>query len=129
MLRAFARIAQSEGEDLGSPETSLACLQVFALGGRSSSTHLQESGYFALRAAMARSVTQAVQLIAGRGVIDESASAIVRLLSQIATRFGLVVSQEIGAQAVPVLGALSGAAVNTLFINHFQTLARGHSPP
>ncbi len=126
MLRAIARIAQAEGEDLESPETALACLQVFALGGRSSSQHLHESGYFAVRAAMARSVTLAVQMMAGRGVIDESASAIVRLLSQIAARFGLVVSQKIAAQAVPVLGALSGAAVNTLFMNHFQTLARGH---
>jgi len=89
MLRAIARIAQAEGEDLESPETALACLQVFALGGRSSSQHLHESGYFAVRAAMARSVTRAVQMMAGRGVIDESASAIVRLLSQIAARFGL----------------------------------------
>src|SRR5215204_969350 len=67
MLRAIARIAQAEGEDLESPETALACLQVFALGGRSSSQHLHESGYFAVRAAMARSVTRAVQMMAGRG--------------------------------------------------------------
>jgi hypothetical protein len=43
MLRAIARIAQTEGEDLSDPETALACLQVFALG-RSSSEHLHESG-------------------------------------------------------------------------------------
>jgi hypothetical protein len=126
MLRSIARIAQSEGEDLGDPETAVACLQVFALGGRSGSAHLHESGYFAVRAAMARSVTQAVQQIAGRGVIDESASAVVRLLSQIASRFGAVVSQKVAAQAVPVLGALGGATVNAVFIDHFQTLARGH---
>jgi len=29
MLRAIARSAQAEGEDLESPETALACLQVF----------------------------------------------------------------------------------------------------
>jgi EcsC protein family len=126
MLRAIARIAQSEGEDLSDPETVLACLQVFALGGRSGSEHLHENGYFAVRAAMARSLTQAVRHVAGRGIVDESASAIVRLLGQIGTRFGVVVSQKVAAQAVPVLGALSGAAVNALFIDHFQTLARGH---
>ncbi len=126
MLRAIARIAQSEGEDLRDPETILACLQVFALGGRTRSEHLHESGYFAVRAAMARSLTQALQQVAGRGVIDESASALVRLLSQIASRFGAVVSQKVAAQAVPVLGALSGAAVNALFMDHFQTLAQGH---
>jgi hypothetical protein len=126
MLRAIARIAQSEGEDLSHPEAALACLQVFALGGHSRSKHLHESGYFAVRAAMARSLTRAVQQVARRGVVDESASAIVRLLGQIGARFGVVVSQKVAAQAVPVLGALSGAAVNALFIDHFQTLARGH---
>jgi hypothetical protein len=126
MLRAIARIAQSEGEDLDDPATALACLQVFALGGRSGSEHLHESGYFAVRAALARSVTRAVQQVAGRGVIDESASGIVRLLSHIGSRFGAVVSQKLAAQAVPVLGALGGAAVNAAFTDHFQALARGH---
>jgi EcsC protein family len=126
MLRAIARIAQSEGEDLSDPETALACLQVFALGGRSSSEHLHESGYFAVRAALAQSLTQAVHQVAERGVIDESASALVRLLSQIASRFGVVVSQKVAAQAVPVLGAISGAVVNSVFMDHFQTLASGH---
>ena len=60
MLRAIARISQSEGEDLSDPETALACLQVFALGGRSSSQHLHESGYLAVRAAMAKSLTPGV---------------------------------------------------------------------
>jgi len=46
-------------------------------------------------------------------------------LSQIASRFGVVVS-KVAAQAVPVLGAISGAAINALFVGHFQTLAWGH---
>jgi len=50
----------------------------------------------------------------------------VRLLAQIASRFGLVVSQKVAAQAIPVLGAIGGAAVNAAFVDHFQTLARGH---
>jgi hypothetical protein len=126
MLRAIARIAQSEGEDLESAETALACVQVFALGGHSGSDNLHEAGYFAVRAAMAKSVTRALQQMAGRGVVDESASAILRLLAQIGARFGVVVTQKVAAQAVPVLGAIGGAAVNAAFIDHFQTLARGH---
>jgi len=126
MLRSIARIAQSEGEDLQDPKTALACLQVFALGGHSKSDNLHEAGYFAVRAAMAKSVTRALQQMAGRGVVDESTSAIVRLLAQIGSRFGIVVSQKVAAQAVPVLGAIGGAAVNAAFIDHFQTLARGH---
>jgi uncharacterized protein (DUF697 family) len=126
MLRSIARIAQGEGEDLTSPETALACLQVFALGGRTGSESLHEAGYFAVRAAMAKSVTRALRQMAGRGIVDESASAIVRLLAQIGSRFGVVVSQKVAAQAVPVLGAIGGAAINAAFVDHFQTLARGH---
>jgi hypothetical protein len=126
MLRSIARIAQGEGEDLEHPETALACVQVFALGGHSGSDNVHEAGYFAVRAAMAKSVTRALQQMAGRGVVDESTSAIVRLLAQIGSRFGAVVSQKVAAQAVPVLGAIGGAAVNAAFLDHFQTLARGH---
>jgi hypothetical protein len=126
MLRSIARIAQSEGEDLEDPATALACLEVFALGGRTGSGNLHEAGYFAVRAAMAKSVTRALQQMAGRGVVDEGASAIVRLLAQIGSRFGMVVSQKVAAQAVPILGAIGGAAVNAAFVDHFQTLARGH---
>src|SRR5918998_1745033 len=126
MLRSIARIAQSEGEDLQDPEAALACLQVFALGGRTGSDNLHETGYFAVRTAMARSVSRALQQIAGRGVVDESASAIVRLLAQIGARFGVVVSQKVAVQAVPVLGAISGAAINAAFVDHFQSLARGY---
>jgi hypothetical protein len=126
MLRSIARIAQSEGEDLQDPETALACLQVFALGGHTGSDNLHEAGYFAVRAAMAKSVTRALQQMAGRGAVDESASAIVRVLAQIGARFGVVVSQKVAAQAVPLIGAIGGAAVNAAFVDHFQTLARGH---
>jgi hypothetical protein len=44
----------------------------------------------------------------------------------IASRFGVVVGQKFAAQAIPVVGALSGAAVNYAFIDHFQEIARAH---
>ena len=51
---------------------------------------------------------------------------VVRFISQIAARFGVSVSQKLAAQAVPILGAVGGAAVNAAFADHFQTMARGH---
>ena len=51
---------------------------------------------------------------------------LVRLVSQIAARFGVVVSEKLAAQAVPVVGAVGGAAVNAAFAHHFQAMARGH---
>jgi hypothetical protein len=38
----------------------------------------------------------------------------------------LVVTQKVAAQALPVVGALGGAAVDYAFIEHFEDVARGH---
>lgn len=85
-----------------------------------------ESGYFAVRAALAQSVTKAAEYIAEKGLAEESAPALVRLIIQVAERFSIQVSEKAAAQAVPAIGAAGGAIVNTLFIDHFQDMARGH---
>ena len=126
MLRSIADIARSEGEKLLSVEAKLACIEVFALGGRSGLDDASESGYFAIRAALAAAVADAARHIAARGGARQSAPAIVRLIAQIANRFGATVTQKAAAQAVPVVGAFGGAAVNVLFVNHFQDMAWGH---
>jgi hypothetical protein len=38
----------------------------------------------------------------------------------VATRFGVVVTEKVVAQSTPVIGALGGAAVNYIFMEHFQ---------
>ena len=126
MLRSIADIARAEGEDLAVAESALACLEVFALDGRDPSGNVTDSGYFAIRSLLARSVSEAARYIASRGVIDETAPALVRLLAQIGSRFGFVVGQKFIAQAAPAIGALGGAAINVAFIDHFQSLAKGH---
>ena len=126
MLRSIADIARSEGESLHDPETALQCLQVFAMGGRTSDDDATESAYFVVRTVLAKTTAEAVHYIAGRSFIEEGAPLLVRFLSQVAARFGVVVTQKFAAQAVPVLGALGGAVVNYAFIDHFQDIARGH---
>ena len=126
MLRSIADIARSEGEDLADPETALSCLQVFALGGRTAKDDAAESGYFAVRGLLAKSVTEAARFVAERGVIAEGAPVLVRFVAQLASRFGAVVTQKAAAQALPIIGALGGAAVNYVFIDHFPEMARGH---
>ena len=126
LLRSIAEIAREEGEDLSAPETALACIEVFALGGNDNEEVMFERGYFAVRAALAKSVTDSARFVAAQGAAAQSAPVVVRLISQIAARFGLVVSEKIAAQAAPIIGALGGAAVNAVFAEHFQTLARGH---
>lgn len=127
MLRSIAEIARSEGEDLADPESALACVQVFALGGRGGAeTALSDSGYFAVRAALAKTMAEAARYAGSRALLDEAAPAFIRFSAQIAARFGVVVSQKVAAQAVPVLGAVGGAAVNAAFMDHFQATARAH---
>ncbi len=47
-------------------------------------------------------------------------------LRSVAARYGVVVSNKAAAQLVPVAGAVTGAALNVLFLDHFQDVARGH---
>lgn len=126
MLRSIADIARSEGEDLEQIETRLACLSVFALGGRRPGDDAAETGYFAVRAVLAKQVADAARVITARGLSEAEAPALVRLIAAIASRFGVVVSEKAAAQLVPVLGAVTGAAVNAAFTEHFQSVATGH---
>ena len=48
------------------------------------------------------------------------------LMAEIVSRFSIVVSDRIAAGALPVVGAVGGATVNVIFMNHFQQIAQGH---
>jgi hypothetical protein len=126
IMRSIADIARSEGEDLSNLQSRFACLEVFAMGGTSDEDDAAESGYFAVRAALARAVSEAAKYVAEKTVIEDGAPVIVRLLAQIAARFNSVVGEKVVAQGVPVVGALGGVTINVLFIDHFQDMARGH---
>jgi hypothetical protein len=127
MLRSIADIAAAEGEDPRHLDTKLACLMVFALGStRDARDNAAESGYFAARSALASAVTEATKHLAQKGLGKSGAPALVRLVSLIASRFGIVVSEKAAAQAIPILGAAGGALINTIFIGHYQDMARGH---
>ncbi len=126
MLRSIADVARSEGHDVRTPLTKLSCLEVFALGGRSAADNAAESAYWAVRAALAKAVSEAAAYIADKAIVEESAPALLRLVTAIASRFGVVVSEQAAAKAIPIIGAAGGATINVLFMSHFQDMARGH---
>jgi hypothetical protein len=126
MLRSIAEIARTEGQDVSTIRTKLSCLEVFALGGTHRSDDAAESSYWAVRTALSRAVSEAATYFAEKGVLEKSAPAVARLISAIASRFGVVVSEQVAAKAVPILGAAGGSVVNVLFMDHFQNMARGH---
>lgn len=126
MLRSIAAIAHSQGETLDSLDTRLACLEVFALGGRSEEDDATETGYYGVRLALSLSVSRASAHLAEQGLSRQSAPVLANLIASIASRFNATVAQKIAAQLIPVVGALGGAAINTIFIQHFQDTAHGH---
>lgn len=134
MLRSIADIAKSEGHDLDELETRLACLEVFSLGSsKSSSDDGAESAYFSARGAVAIEMKLAIDSVANMSnkAIQEALSKgqlpmLIKVINTIASRFGITVSEKLVAQSIPVLGAVGGASLNLMFMNHFQNMAEGH---
>src|SRR3954462_7290719 len=65
MLRSIADIARSEGHDLTDMTVRLNCLEVFALGGRPETDDATESSYWAVRAALGKTIQEAALHLSG----------------------------------------------------------------
>jgi hypothetical protein len=126
MFRSICDIARSEGEDLRSPDTQLQCLTVFGMGGRSPADDEADFGYFIVRGALAQAVSKASSEMATKGFAVHGSTALVKLLQNIAARFSVQVTEQVAAKSIPAIGAVLGAMVNTVFMNHFQHVAHGH---
>ena len=70
-------------------------------------------------------MSEAAERIAKQG-LRAGGPAIVRFLSQIAGRFGIAIGEKEALQAIPLIGAIGGAAINLVFIDHFQDVSKGH---
>ncbi|HOW24777.1 MAG TPA: EcsC family protein [Bacteroidales bacterium] len=126
MLRSIAEIARSQGESISNPETKLACLEVLALGGSTQSDDATGSGYYAVRALLSKSISEAAEFVVERGLAEKGAPVLVRLIAVISQRFGIQITEKAAAQAIPAIGAAGGALINTIFMDHFQDMAKGH---
>src|SRR5262249_9044951 len=126
MLRSIADIARAEGEDLNATDARLACLAVFALGGRGTADDAAEPAYYVARIGLANSVREAAQHLLTKQAAKGATTPLLKFIQAIAARFSVQVSEKAAAQAVPVVGAAGGAILNWLFISHFQQMAQGH---
>lgn len=126
MLRAIAAIAREHGEDLSDPKVKLACMEVFAMGGKSSSDDNTEVGYYAVRAFLSKTVEESAKHVLHKGMVKEGAPALVKFINAVAQRFSVQVSQKFALQSLPAIGAVGGASVNVVFLSHFQNMARAH---
>lgn len=136
MMRSVADVARSEGFDLRELSTRHACLEVFALGGNAGSDDASETGYYITRGFTAEVMRHLSAELAGRaasggGVMigltpKEAGKWLAKIVEKVAARFGVVVTEKFAAQAVPILGAVTGATLNTMFTDYYQDMARGH---
>ncbi|WP_396329066.1 EcsC family protein [Burkholderia anthina] len=127
IFRSVCDIARSEGEDLGSVDTQLQCLAVLGMGGNPDK-HDDDAdlGYFVLRGALAQAISKASSDITTKGIAAHSSAAVFKLVQTVASRFSVQVTEQMAAKSIPAIGAVLGATVNTLFIDHFQQMAHGH---
>ncbi len=137
MMRAVADVARSEGFDLGDFSTKQACIEVFAMGGTSQADDATETGYYMTRSFTTQAMQQLSKELAGIAAKQGSKAIsslspgqagkwLAILIDKVATRFGFTISSKFAAQAVPVMGAFTGATINALFTHFYQDMARGH---
>lgn len=126
MMRSIVDIARSEGHDVRDWNTKLSCVEVFGLGGTRKSHDALEAPYWATRLALNQTVKEAATHLARQGAVERTAPALVRFIGGVASRFGVVISEEVAAKALPIIGAIGGGAINVVFMHHFQQMARGH---
>ncbi len=105
ILRSIAEVARDYGEDITTEETKRVCLEVLAYGGPTDADDETEIGYWATRFGM-------------------NHLAVNLLIKSAAGRFGLIVSEKILAQAVPIAGAVAGGTLNYAFTEYYQSMAR-----
>ena len=104
ILRAIQTIADEHGFDPSHPDTRAECLQVFASAGPLAEDDSTDLSFLTLRA----SVTGAT---------------LHTLIKQVAPKLAVVLGQKLAAQMVPVLGAVTGAAINYSFTSYYQEMA------
>lgn len=105
ILNAIRGAAEAEGFDATEPWVRAEILRVFASGSPAAGDDGIDTAFIGARLAL-------------------SGPALQKLIASLAPKIAAALSQKLAAQAVPVLGALSGAALNAAFLNHYRELAR-----
>lgn len=126
ILRAILETGKNKGENINDLQTRLSCIEVFALGGTSLKDNASESGYYTVRFVMTKAIKEVAKYITGKGLAEEGAPFLLRLITSISARYGIIVSEKVMAQSLPILGGLTGATINTIFMDHYQKMATGH---
>jgi MFS family permease len=105
LLHAIRGTARDEGYDPDAPEIRAECLRIFGAGSPLAEDDGIDTAFFSARLTL-------------------TGPAVQRLIASVAPRLAAALGQKLAAQAVPVLGAISGAAVNAGFLSYYTEIAR-----
>src|SRR3954468_4277613 len=133
MFRSIGSIATEFGERLGDEEVRLQCLAVFSLGGPGKKEEAMDSSYLSARLGLEKLISAAAKAVAGKTaeeiatmVQKGTAAAAVNLISKVAARFDIIVTEKVVVESLPVIGAVTGATINIAFMDHFRRRMSGH---
>ena len=104
-LNAIRAEARAAGFDPDEDGVRAECLQVFAAGSPLAQDDGVNTSFVASRLALTGATVQ-------------------NLIAAIAPKLAAVLGQKLAAQAVPVIGAVSGAALNAAFLSYYREIAR-----
>jgi hypothetical protein len=104
-LNTIRAVAREAGLDPDEDWVRAECLQVFGAGSPLAEDDGVNTSFLAARLTL-------------------TGSAVQNLISTIAPKLAAVLGQKLAAQAVPVIGAVSGAALNAAFLTYYREVAR-----
>jgi EcsC protein family len=105
ILNAIRAEARAAGLDPDAPGVREDCLRVFGAGSPLAGDDGVNTSFLTARLALTGPTVQ-------------------NLIAAIAPRLAAVLGQKLAAQAVPVVGAVTGAALNAAFLTYYRELAR-----
>lgn len=101
-IRAEARLAGFDPDD---PDIRLECVKTFGAGSPLESDDGINTSFLSARLTL-------------------TGPAVQKVISAVAPRLATALGQKLAAQAVPILGALTGAGLNAAFLSYYREMAR-----
>jgi len=104
ILHAIRRAAREAGYDPDDPAIRAECLRVFAAGSPLATDDGVNTSFLSAR-------------------LTVTGPALGQLIRTVAPRLATAMGQKLATQAVPVLGAVAGAALNAAFLRYYREMA------
>ncbi|MEA5161843.1 EcsC family protein [Cereibacter johrii] len=104
IMHAIRGAAEAQGFDPDDPAIRVECLRIFGAGSPLQRDDGVNTSFIGARIAM-------------------SGAAVSKVVASVAPKLATALGQKLMAQAVPVLGAVAGAALNTAYLSYYREIA------